>query len=53
MAKFIMLDHSLYGVLGHHYSYALNVLRAAEARGDEIVLATHVKFRPPGSQPAL
>ena len=33
MAKFIMLDHSLYGVGGHHYAYAVNVLLAAEAMG--------------------
>ena len=45
MAKFIMLDHSLYGVGGHHYAYAANVLRAAEAMGNEIVLITHANFR--------
>ena len=28
MAKFILLDHSLYGVGGHHYGYAVNVLRS-------------------------
>ncbi len=51
MAKFIMLDHSLYGVDGHHYSYAVNVLSAAELLGHEIVLATHVKFQPPADLP--
>ena len=51
MAKFIMLDHSLYGVGGHHYAYAVNVLRAAEAMGHEIVLATHVDFQAPTDLP--
>jgi glycosyltransferase involved in cell wall biosynthesis len=51
MAKFIMLDHSLYGVGGHHYAYAANVLRAAEAMGNEIVLITHTDFRAPADLP--
>jgi glycosyltransferase involved in cell wall biosynthesis len=51
MAKFIMLDHSLYGVGGHHYAYAANVLRAAEAMGHEIVLIAHAGFRPPADLP--
>jgi hypothetical protein len=51
MAKFIMIDHSLYGVGGHHYAYAVNVLRAAEAMGHEIVLISHRNFRPPPDLP--
>jgi glycosyltransferase involved in cell wall biosynthesis len=51
MAKFILLDHSLYGVGGHHYGYAVNVLRAADAMGHQIVLATHAKFRAPADLP--
>jgi hypothetical protein len=51
MAKFIMIDHSLYGVGGHHYAYAVNVLRAAEAMGHEIVLISHQDFRPPPDLP--
>ncbi len=51
MAKFIMLDHSLFGVGGHHYAYAANVLRSAEAMGHEIVLATHVDFQVPADLP--
>jgi glycosyltransferase involved in cell wall biosynthesis len=51
MAKFIMIDHSLYGVGGHHYAYAVNVLRAAEAMGHEIVLISHRDFRPPPDLP--
>lgn len=51
MAKFIMLDHSLAGTDGHHYSYALNVLGAAEALGHEIVLATNRRFQAPPDLP--
>jgi glycosyltransferase involved in cell wall biosynthesis len=51
MAKFILVDHSLYGVGGHHYAYAVNVLRAAEAMGHQIVVATHVDFRAPDELP--
>lgn len=47
MPRFIMLDHSLKGVGGHHYEYALNVLRSAEAAGFDIVLGTHTQFQPP------
>lgn len=45
MTKFILIDHSLTGVGGHHFEYALHVCRAAERAGLEIWLATNRKFR--------
>lgn len=46
MSKFILVDHSLKGVGGHHYEYAAHVLSAAERAGYAPVLATHRRFRP-------
>ncbi len=45
MPKFVLLDPSLHGIGGHHFEYALHVLRAAEQIGFEPWLATHRKFR--------
>ncbi|MEX2188908.1 MAG: hypothetical protein WD875_19015 [Pirellulales bacterium] len=45
MSRFILIDHSLKGVGGHHYEYAAHVLRAAERAGYEPVLSTHRRFR--------
>ncbi len=45
MSKFIVIDHSLKGVGGHHYEYAAHVLAAAERAGYEPALATHRRFR--------
>jgi glycosyltransferase involved in cell wall biosynthesis len=45
MASFILIDHSLKGVGGHHYEYAVHILQAAEAAGYQVVLATHRRFR--------
>ena len=44
MPRFFVLDHSLKDIGGHHYEYALQILRAAESSGYEIVLATNVQF---------
>ena len=46
MPKFILIDHSLKGVGGHHYEYASHILCAAEDAGFQIALATHRKFQP-------
>jgi hypothetical protein len=45
MPRFVYIDHSLIRVGGHEYDYALNVLRAAEASGYSVVLATNRRFR--------
>ncbi|MEQ8791630.1 MAG: hypothetical protein RIC55_35535 [Pirellulaceae bacterium] len=45
MAKFVLIDHSLGGIGGHHYDYAVHVLRAAEALGFKPVLAANRRFR--------
>jgi hypothetical protein len=44
MPRFILLDHSLKGVGGHHFDYALHVLRAAESLGYEPVLVSNKRF---------
>ncbi len=45
MAKFILIDHSLDGIGGHYFEYALHVLKAAERAGFEVVLATNRRFQ--------
>lgn len=45
MTKFILIEHSLKDVGGHHYDYAVHILQAAERAGYDIVLATHRQFR--------
>jgi len=45
MARFILIDHSLKGVGGHHYEYAVHILAAAELAGYQVTLATHRRFR--------
>lgn len=45
MAKFIVIDHSLKDVGGHHYDYAIQILGAADSLGYETVLASNRKFR--------
>lgn len=45
MPKFVLIDPSLQAVGGHHFEYALHLLRAAEQAGFEPWLATHRKFR--------
>ena len=49
MTKFVLVEHSLRNVGGHHYEYASHVLREAERAGYECVLATHRSFRERGS----
>jgi hypothetical protein len=44
MAKFVVLDHSLTRVGGHHYEHARQMLQAAEELGLQPVLATNVQF---------
>jgi glycosyltransferase involved in cell wall biosynthesis len=51
MSKFILIDHSLKGVGGHHYEYAAHVLSAAERAKYAPVLATHRRFRPGADYP--
>jgi hypothetical protein len=45
VAQFILVDHSLKRLGGHHYDYALHVLGAAEKSGYQLTLATHRRFR--------
>jgi hypothetical protein len=45
MTKFILIDHSLHSVGGHHFEYALQVLRAAERAGFEVWLASNRRLR--------
>jgi hypothetical protein len=45
MPKFVLIDHSLKDVGGHHFSYAREFLAAARRAGFEVVLATHRRFR--------
>lgn len=52
LAQFILIDHSLRSVGGHHYDYAVQILREADVAGYEIVLATHRQFRPPTDLPS-
>lgn len=51
MPKFVLIDPSLHGVGGHHFEYALHLLRAAEKAGFEPWLATNRKFRDHASMP--
>ena len=45
MTKFILVDHSLHSVGGHHFEYALQVLRAAERAGFDIWLGANRRLR--------
>lgn len=51
MAKFILIDHSIIGLAGHHYEYAVRVLQAAQEAGYSPILATNRKFKMAGSVP--
>jgi hypothetical protein len=44
MPKFVLIDHSLKDLGGHHYPYAYNVLAAAQRAGWQPVLVTHRNF---------
>ena len=52
MPNFVLLDHSLKGIGGHHFDYALHVLRAAESLGYATVLAGNKRFRGHAKLPA-
>ena len=52
MPKFVLIDHSLKDLGGHHYPYAYNVLAAARLAGWQPVLATHRRFRQQSALPA-
>lgn len=51
LARFFFLDQSLKGVGGHHFDYAVHVLRAAKAAGFETFLGAHRRFREQRSLP--
>jgi glycosyltransferase involved in cell wall biosynthesis len=44
MPRFVLIDHSLRKIGGHHYEYARHVLKAATGAGYEAVLAAHRDF---------
>ncbi|MFM2289549.1 MAG: hypothetical protein RL684_2692, partial [Pseudomonadota bacterium] len=52
MRTFLLVDHSLQRLGGHHYPYACSVLEAAERAGFQPVLATHSGFRVRDAVPA-
>lgn len=45
MPKFVLIDHSIVGIGGHHHEYAAHVLRAAQRAGYKPVLATNRRFK--------
>lgn len=49
--KFILVDQSIAGIAGHHYEYAVHVLRAAEKLGYEPHLVSNVAFERSPEQP--
>jgi hypothetical protein len=51
MPRFILLDQSLKKAGGHHFDYALQVLRAAAELGCAPVLISHKRFRGHASLP--
>ncbi len=44
MRQFVLIDHSLQDLGGHHYPLAVSILEAAERAGFAPVLATHRQF---------
>ena len=50
--KFVLIDHSLRNLGGHHYPYAYSVLQAAQRAGWQPVLVTNRKFRERSALPA-
>lgn len=50
--RFVLIDHSLQNLGGHHYPYAYSVLQAAQRAGWQPVLATHRRFRDHAALPA-
>lgn len=51
MPRFVLIDHSLAEVGGHHYEYAKHVLNAAAACGYSPLLAANRKFAAGGAEP--
>lgn len=49
MRKFVLIDHSLKDIGGHHFSYAREFIAAARRAGFEPILATHRRFRDGGT----
>lgn len=49
--KLILIDQSIAGIAGHHYEYAVHVLRAAERMGYEAVLVSNAAFAESPQQP--
>ncbi len=45
MATFVLVDHSLKDVGGHHFDYAVQLLEAAEEAGLQVALAANRRFR--------
>lgn len=45
MSQFILIEQSLCNVGGHHFEYAVEVLKAAEAEGSEPILAVNRDFK--------
>jgi hypothetical protein len=45
LRQFLLIDHSLQDLGGHHYPLAVSILEAAERAGFAPVLATHRDFR--------
>src|SRR5258706_5351531 len=44
LRQFVLIDHSLQDLGGHHYPLAVSILEAAERAGFAPVLATHRQF---------
>jgi hypothetical protein len=51
MPRFYLIDQSLKGIGGHHFTYARDLLAAANEANYEVVLATHRRFRRCASYP--
>jgi hypothetical protein len=49
--RFILVDHSIRDLAGHHYEYAVHVLRAAANAGYQTVLVTNRRFQENGPVP--
>ncbi len=52
MPKFVLIDHSLRDLGGHHYPYASSVLAAAQHAGWHPVLVTHRHFSQQSALPS-
>ena len=50
MPQFVLIDQSIRGLTGHHYEYAVHVLRAAEKAGYQPILAANRGFTGQGEK---